>query len=98
MSEGGYPLVEAERERRFKPLLMLRSTIPTVSAPATCLFRGSITNPTQLLCTLRLFAQKRATVTGSIASSTRSALPGDRVARAERHAARGDRLGGERDP
>ena len=34
-------------------LLMLRSTISTVSAPATCPFRGSITNPTQLLCTLR---------------------------------------------
>jgi hypothetical protein len=38
---------------RISALLMLRSTISTVSAPATCLFRGSITNPTQLLCTLR---------------------------------------------
>ena len=45
-----------------------------------------------------IFARRRATVTGSIASSTRSALPGDRVARAERHAARGDRLGGEGGP
>ena len=38
---------------RIAALLMLRSTISTVSAPATCLFRGSITNPTQSLCTLR---------------------------------------------
>src|SRR5271163_2921648 len=38
---------------RKSALLMLRSTISTVSAPATCLFRGSITNPAQLLCTLR---------------------------------------------
>ena len=45
-----------------------------------------------------IFARKRATVTGSIASSTLTALTGYRVARAERHAARGDRLGGERGP
>src|SRR6516162_4031467 len=32
---------------------MLRSTISTVSAPAICPFRGSITHPTQPLCTLR---------------------------------------------
>src|SRR5215471_11979650 len=34
---------------RVTALLMLRSTISTASAPATCVFRGSITNPTQLL-------------------------------------------------
>jgi hypothetical protein len=38
---------------RISALLMLRSTISTVSAPAAYPFRGSITNPTQLLCTLR---------------------------------------------
>jgi hypothetical protein len=34
-------------------LLMLRSPIETVSAPAISPFRGSITHPTQQLCTLR---------------------------------------------
>ena len=38
---------------RITVLLMLRSTIETASAPATCPFRGSITHPTQPLCTLR---------------------------------------------
>jgi hypothetical protein len=38
---------------RISALLMLRSTLPTVSAPAAYPFRGSITHPTQLLCTLR---------------------------------------------
>ena len=38
---------------RLTAMLMLRSTISTVSAPATYPFRGSITYPTQLLCTLR---------------------------------------------
>src|ERR1700686_3394237 len=33
-------------------LLMLRSTIEKVSAPAISPFRGSITHPTQQLCTL----------------------------------------------
>ena len=45
-----------------------------------------------------IFAQKRATVTGSIASSPLAAPLVDRVARAERHAARGDQLGGKRGP
>jgi hypothetical protein len=35
-------------------LRMLRSTIATVSAPAICPFRGSITYPAQQLCTLRV--------------------------------------------
>src|SRR4051812_29472262 len=46
---------------RISALLMLRSTISTVSAPATCLFRGSITNPAQLLCTLRGRRYRRLT-------------------------------------
>ena len=46
---------------RITALLMLRSTISTVSAPATCLFRGSITNPTQSLCTLRGRRYRRLT-------------------------------------
>src|SRR5258707_15668663 len=33
--------------------LMLRSTAKTASAPAIRVFRGSITHPTQQLCTLR---------------------------------------------
>src|ERR1022692_3018333 len=46
---------------RISALLMLRSTTSTVSAPATCPFRGSITNPTQLLCTLRGRRYRRLT-------------------------------------
>jgi hypothetical protein len=46
---------------RISAPLMLRSTISTVSAPATCPFRGSITNPTQLLCTLRGRRYRRLT-------------------------------------
>ena len=38
---------------RITALHMLRSTIRTVSAPANSSFRGSITHPTQPLCTLR---------------------------------------------
>src|SRR2546428_7082699 len=38
---------------RITALLMLRSTIETASAPAISPFRGSITHPTQSLCTLR---------------------------------------------
>src|SRR6516164_5710285 len=46
---------------RISALLMLRSTISTVSAPATCPFRGSITYPTQLLRTLRGRRYRRLT-------------------------------------
>src|SRR6202142_2754377 len=46
---------------RVSALLMLRSTLSTVSAPATNPFRGSITNPTQLLCTLRGRRYRRLT-------------------------------------
>src|ERR1700731_3946734 len=38
---------------RMTALLILRSTIETGSAPAISPFRGSITHPTQQLCTLR---------------------------------------------
>lgn len=38
---------------RIAAPLMLRSTIPTASAPAMCQFRGSVAHPTQSLCTLR---------------------------------------------
>src|SRR5437899_11269287 len=40
---------------------MLRSTIETASAPAICPFRGSITHPTQPLCTLRGRRRRRLT-------------------------------------
>jgi hypothetical protein len=40
-------------------LHMLRSTISTVSAPANSSFRGSITHPTQPLCTLRVRLRRR---------------------------------------
>jgi hypothetical protein len=40
---------------------MLRSTITTVSAPANSSFRGSITHPTQPLCTLRVRRHRRLT-------------------------------------
>src|SRR5262245_35918138 len=39
---------------RITALHMLRSTMSTVSAPAVSSFRGSITHPTQPLCTLRV--------------------------------------------
>jgi len=42
-------------------LLVLRSTIETVSAPAISPFRGSITHPTQQLCTLRVRHRCRLT-------------------------------------
>src|SRR3984893_17701009 len=46
---------------RISALLMLRSTITTVSAPANSSFRGSITHPTQPLCTLRVRRCRRLT-------------------------------------
>src|SRR5437870_9476636 len=49
-------------------LHMLRSTITTVSAPANSSFRGSITHPTQPLCTLRVRRYRRL---------TQHSLPGD---------------------
>ena len=46
---------------RISALHMLRSTITTVSAPANSSFRGSITHPTQPLCTLRVRCRLRLT-------------------------------------
>src|SRR5260370_12293915 len=46
---------------RMTALHMLRSTITTVSAPANSSFRGSITHPTQPLCTLRVRRYRRLT-------------------------------------
>src|SRR6476619_5669964 len=46
---------------RMTALHMLRSTISTVSAPANSSFRGSITHPTQPLCTLRVRRCRRLT-------------------------------------
>src|SRR4249919_905238 len=53
---------------RMTALHMLRSTITTVSAPANSSFRGSITPPTQPLCTLRVRRYRRL---------TQHSLPGD---------------------
>src|SRR4249919_1667435 len=53
---------------RMTALHMLRSTIRTVSAPANSSFRGSITHPTQPLCTLRVRRYRRL---------TQHSLPGD---------------------
>jgi len=53
---------------RITALHMLRSTITTVSAPANSSFRGSITHPTQPLCTLRVRRYRRL---------TQHSLPGD---------------------
>src|SRR4249919_2640167 len=46
---------------RITALHMLRSTMTTVSAPANSSFRGSITHPTQPLCTLRVRRYRRLT-------------------------------------
>jgi hypothetical protein len=46
---------------RLAALSMLRSTLCTVSAPATYPLRGSITHPTQPLCTLRGRRRRRLT-------------------------------------
>src|ERR1700681_2967313 len=53
---------------RMTALHMLRSTITTISAPANSSFRGSITHPTQPLCTLRVRRYRRL---------TQHSLPGD---------------------
>ena len=46
---------------RTTALLMLRSTMNTVSAPASRSFRGSLPHPTQTLCTLRVRRHRRLT-------------------------------------
>src|SRR5467141_1869813 len=46
---------------RMTALHMLRSTITTVSAPASSSFRGSLPHPTHPLCTLRVRRHRRLT-------------------------------------
>ena len=46
---------------RMTALHMLRSTMKTVSAPASSSFRGSLPHPTQPLCTLRVRRHRRLT-------------------------------------
>src|SRR6266478_4487310 len=46
---------------RMTALLMLRSTMKTVSAPANSSFRGSLPYPTHSLCTLRVRRHRRLT-------------------------------------
>jgi hypothetical protein len=46
---------------RMTALHMLRSTISTVSAPASSSFRGSLPHPTHPLCTLRVRRHRRLT-------------------------------------
>ena len=46
---------------RITALHMLRSTMRTVSAPASSSFRGSLPHPTQPLCTLRVRRRRRLT-------------------------------------
>ena len=46
---------------RITALHMLRSTMKTVSAPASSSFRGSLPHPTQPLCTLRVRRHRRLT-------------------------------------
>src|SRR5215510_10493538 len=62
---------------------MLRSTLCTVSAPATYPLRGSITHPTQPLCTLRGRRRRRLTqhsLPGCLLGITRVGLsPTDRA-------------------
>ena len=78
-----------QKERRLLPLCErpIGSNIRCVAFSPVWCARSSAS----------IFARRRATMTGSIASST-PALPADVVARAEPHAARGDRLGGESGP
>src|SRR5262245_29087496 len=53
---------------RIAALHMLRSTVSTVSAPASSSFRGSLPHPTHPLCTLRVRRHRRL---------TQHSLPGD---------------------
>jgi hypothetical protein len=85
---------------RMTALHMLRSTITTVSAPANSSFRGSITHPTQPLCTLRVRRYRRLTqhsLPGGLLGLTWAGLaPADRASFAWRLRLL-DRLVGERE-
>ena len=57
---------------------MLRSTMKTVSAPASSSFRGSLPHPTQPLCTLRVRRRRRLTqhsLPGGLLRLTWAGLP-----------------------
>ena len=73
---------------RITALLMLRSTMKTVSAPASRSFRGSIPHPTQPLCTLRVRRHRRLTqhsLPGGLLGLTWAGLaPADRASLAWR--------------
>src|SRR5207247_6942774 len=72
---------------RIAALLMLRSTMKTVSAPAIRSFRGSLPHPTHPLCTLRVRRHRRFTqhslpggllglTWAGLAPADRASLPG----------------------
>ena len=73
---------------RITALLMLRSTMKTVSAPASRSFRGSIPHPMQPLCTLRVRRHRRLTqhsLPGGLLGLTWAGLaPADRASLAWR--------------
>src|SRR5215471_15798012 len=64
-------------------LHMLRSTISTVSAPASSSFRGSLPHPTHPLCTLRVRRHRRLTQHslpgGSLGLTWAGLAPADRA-------------------
>jgi hypothetical protein len=68
---------------RMTALHMLRSTIETVSAPASSSFRGSLPHPTHPLCTLRVRRHRRLTQHslpgGSLGLTWAGLAPADRA-------------------
>src|SRR5437660_7041968 len=62
---------------------VLRSTMKTVSAPASSSFRGSLPHPTQPLCTLRVRRHRRLTQHslpgGSLGLTWAGLAPADRA-------------------
>src|SRR5467141_1087439 len=68
---------------RITALHMLRSTMRTVSAPASSSFRGSLPHPTQPLCTLRVRRHRRLTQHslpgGSLGLTWAGLAPADRA-------------------
>src|ERR1700681_3535049 len=68
---------------RITALHMLRSTVKTVSAPASSSFRGSLPHPTQPLCTLRVRRHRRLTQHslpgGSLGLTWAGLAPADRA-------------------
>src|SRR5882757_4930236 len=73
---------------RITALHMLRSTMKTVSAPASSSFRGSLPHPTHPLCTLRVRRHRRLTqhsLPGGLLDLTWAGLaPADRASLAWR--------------